>query len=582
MRNIYWIDLFCGAGGTSTGIHLAGQKVIACVNHDAKAIKSHKANHPNAIHFTEDIRDFHVVDKLKALVRYTRKQDPTAIIALWASLECTNFSNAKGGKPRDADSRTLADHMYMYLKALSPEYFWVENVKEFMAWGPLDKSGKPISRSKGRDYIKWIKKIESFDYRHDFQIMNAANYGAVQSRERLFIQFAKPNYPMSWPEQTHAKKVDGALFSMKKWRAVREVLDLEDQGKSIFDRKKPLCDNTLKRIYAGLQKFVKSSDRAESFLAKYFSGREAGKCISVEQPSGAIKTVDSHSLININYLQTYYGNGGVHGIETVSPTLRTKDCVAKIDVVFVDQQYGESKPASIDVPIGALTGNPKFALVNPNFIMSNYSGGGQHTDINNPSGAITSVPKQNLVSVHPWVMDTNFNNIGKSVDEPSSTLMASRNYPYLVNANSSTSPPVSVNDPAPTITQRTHLIINPSWFGTVGSVNDPSCTVIARQDKSPLYLLAAEQGPIAWIVFKEDSEMMIKIKHFMVENGITDIKMRMLKVPELLQIQGFPKDYQLKGTQTQQKKQIGNAVEVNQSLAIARAFNNGIKNHFAA
>lgn len=530
MRNIYWIDLFCGAGGTSTGIHLAGQRVIACVNHDVNAIESHRANHPKTIHFTEDITDFHVVEKLKILVQRVRNEDPEGIIALWASLECTNFSNAKGGKPRNADSRTLAEHMYMYLESLSPEYFWVENVKEFMAWGPLDKNGKPISRNKGKDYIKWIKKISSFGYAYDFQIMNAANYGAVQSRERLFIQFAKPNYRMSWPEQTHAKKADGSLFSMKKWRAVREVLDLEDQGKSIFDRKKPLCDNTLKRIYAGLQKFVKTNDRAEFFLAKYFSGREAGKCISVDQPSGAVKTVDSHSLININYLQTYYGNGGVHDIETVSPTLRTKDCVAKIDVLLVDRQNGEEKLASIDVPIGILTKNPE----------------------------------QNLVSFHPWVMDTNFNNIGKSINEPSSTLMASRNYPYLVNANSLISP---------TMTDRTHLIINPSWFGTVGNVNNPSCTVIARQDKSPLYLLTAEHGPIAWIVFKEDSEMMIKIKHFMVENGITDIKMRMLKVPELLQIQGFPKDYQLKGTQTQQKKQIGNAVEVTQSLAIAKAFN---------
>lgn len=120
---VFWIDLFCGAGGTSTGIHLAGQErmfVAACVNHDINAINSHKANHPFALHFTEDIRDLRVVEKLKVFVEKLRVFFPGCIINLWASLECTNFSNAKGGQARDADSRSLADHMPMYLEALRP------------------------------------------------------------------------------------------------------------------------------------------------------------------------------------------------------------------------------------------------------------------------------------------------------------------------------------------------------------------------------------------------------------------------------------------------------------------------------
>lgn len=151
---IYWIDLFCGAGGTSTGIHLSNEnnKVLACVNHDANAIKSHLENHPETIHFTEDIRNFNVVLNLKKIVKEIREKEPKAIINLWASLECTNFSIAKGGQPRDADSRTLANDMFMYLEHLKPDYFYVENVREFMAWGPLDHNGKPISKDKGMDY----------------------------------------------------------------------------------------------------------------------------------------------------------------------------------------------------------------------------------------------------------------------------------------------------------------------------------------------------------------------------------------------------------------------------------------------
>ena len=73
--NLLYIDLFCGAGGTSTGVESAKingnrcAKVIACVNHDTNAIASHAANHPDALHFTEDIRTL----ELSPLVYHTNK-----------------------------------------------------------------------------------------------------------------------------------------------------------------------------------------------------------------------------------------------------------------------------------------------------------------------------------------------------------------------------------------------------------------------------------------------------------------------------------------------------------------------------
>lgn len=124
MINLLYIDLFCGAGGTSTGVNTArldGEecaKVIACVNHDANAIASHASNHPEAMHFTEDIRTLDLtplVDHLKEC----RTENPEALTVLWASLECTNFSRAKGGQPRDADSRTLAEHLFRYIEEIA-------------------------------------------------------------------------------------------------------------------------------------------------------------------------------------------------------------------------------------------------------------------------------------------------------------------------------------------------------------------------------------------------------------------------------------------------------------------------------
>lgn len=219
---LLYIDLFCGAGGTSTGVEKANYKerkcakVIACVNHDANAIASHAANHPEAQHYTEDMRTL----DLRPLAEHTaemRQMYPMAKIVLWASLECTNFSRAKGGQPRDADSRTLAEHLFRYIEALTPDYIQIENVEEFMSWGDLDENEKPISRDKGRLYTTWVDNVKAYGYKFDHRILNAADYGAYTSRKRFFGIFAKPYLPIVWPKPTHSKT--GAATFSAAWRS---------------------------------------------------------------------------------------------------------------------------------------------------------------------------------------------------------------------------------------------------------------------------------------------------------------------------------------------------------------------------
>lgn len=124
------IDLFCGAGGTTTGAEASGVcQVIAAINHDPLAISSHAANHANVLHMTEDILVADIRPIQKAIA-YWKTIHPKARVILWASLECTNFSNAKGGMPRDADSRTLAYGLFRYLDALNPDYLLIENDRE--------------------------------------------------------------------------------------------------------------------------------------------------------------------------------------------------------------------------------------------------------------------------------------------------------------------------------------------------------------------------------------------------------------------------------------------------------------------
>lgn len=544
MIKLLYIDLFCGAGGTSTGVESARMggekcaKVIACVNHDANAIASHAANHPDAIHYTEDIRTLEL-SPLVAHLKKMREKYPDAYVVLWASLECTNFSVAKGGQPRNADSRTLAEHLYRYIETLNPDWVQIENVKEFMSWGDLDEKGHPVSKDKGRCYLRWVKKIRSYGYNYDWQLLNAADFGAYTSRKRFFGQFAKKGLPIVFPTPTYAKNGDegGMFHQYKKWKPVREVLDLTDEGTSIFTKKKPLCEKTLERIYAGLVKFVAGGKKKYddmilkynsmnskgsykpvptdepcptvacqnrlgyvklNFLSKQFSGDPSSRNQSIEKPAGTITCVDHHAFVT-----AYFGNGYNSSVEEPNPTITTKERHALVSV-----DLNEPMP---DVPLD------KVRLSSHHFLANEYSGGGQVGSIETVNPAVLCTPKQKLVSAQQF-------------------------------------------------------LANPFSFKSDGdSIDKPCFTLIARMDKMPPYLISTERGELAIMCSEDDSPMTIKIKEFMAIFGIIDIKMRMLNIQELKRIMGFPEDYTLIGTLAEQKKFIGNAVEVNMSRVLCEA-----------
>lgn len=258
---IFYIDLFCGAGGVTTGVlRVPGVKVVACVNHDATAISSHAANHPDALHYTEDIRTLDI-SPISARIAMLRLRYPYAKVVLWASCECTNFSRAKGGKTRDPDSRSLAEHLFRYIQTLQPDYIQIENVTEFLDWGPmLEQAGKlvPDKTRKGESFKSWFSHVSNMGYSGDWRIFNAADFGAYTSRKRLFVQFGRYGLPIAWPIPTRSRE---------NWKPCRDVLDLDDFGQSIFTRKKPLCDATLRRLTEGIKKFA-----LPQFLFRYMSG----------------------------------------------------------------------------------------------------------------------------------------------------------------------------------------------------------------------------------------------------------------------------------------------------------------------
>ena len=549
---LLYIDLFCGAGGTSTGVEMATfngykcAKVIACVNHDSNAISSHAANHPNALHFTEDIRTL----KLSPLIEHTKQMRliyPDACLVLWASLECTNFSKAKGGLPRNADSRTLAEHLFRYIEALNPDYIQIENVEEFMSWGDMDENGHPISKDKGKSYIRWVNNVCKYGYYFDWRILNAADYGAYTSRKRFFGIFARHSLPIAFPKATHTKcpaKNEHSLFpadNMLPWKPVREVLDLNDEGESIFGRKRPLVEKTLERIYAGLIKFVAGGK--EAFIVKWNSTNgKTGKYIppSIDDPCPTVATQNRLGVAKVQFLSKQFGGdpaGKNISVEEPAGTITCRDHHA-----FVSAHYGKGFNTSVDSPAPTLTCKDRLGLVTSDFLEMQY-GNGTPAITDEPTPAVTTNPKHNLISVKPWIMNTNYGNVGSSIDEPSQTITADRHFQYLMSQQ---------------------------FASKGGRIDNPCFTLNARMDKMPPFIVSTKEA-IAIEVYETDSPMIVKIKEFMAMYEIADIRMRMLNVKELKLIMGFPEDYKLIGTQAEQKKFIGNAVEVNMSRALCEA-----------
>lgn len=491
MPKLLYIDLFCGAGGVTTGVVSSGAaKVVACVNHDPNAIRSHAINHPDVLHYTEDIRTLDTAPML-ALLDAMRRKYPEAKSVLWASCECTNFSRAKGGKPRDPDSRSLAEHLYRYMEALDPDFIQIENVEEFLDWGPLvmgNGGPTPDKSRKGIYFKRWFDHIEGMGYAGEWRVLNAADFGAYTSRRRLFVQFAKAGEAVVWPEP---------VLNRDSWRACRDVLDLGDWGESIFTRKRPLCDATLRRLAEGIRKFAEPQ-----FVFRYMSG--PGHVHSGESPCPTVCTQKNLYLASVGkFMDNYYGRGYASSIDRPCGSLCTKAQKFPVTCVFTPEAGDRVRTGafirammrprakglvySVEQPMKTLLTRDYFYVNTCVFLPQYHHGGGQLARIDRP---------------HPAVLTNNHSQMA-------TCRFGRRRHECL--------PPV-YNQPA------------------VG-----------------------------------DSEVMLSLKAVMRERGIADVFMRPISVRESLRVMGFPEGYQLVGTQTEQRKYVGNAVEVTMARYMAQA-----------
>src|SRR5262245_4479241 len=245
------VDNFAGGGGASLGIEMAlGRSPDIAINHDPEAISMHMANHPDSKHFCEDVWQ---VNPIKACAGR-----PVGLA--WFSPDCKHFSKAKGRKPVSKKIRGLAWIVVKWAKAVAPRVIILENVEEFQDWGPLDDEGMPCPKRKGMTFQRWLDQLRNLGYRVEWRELRACDYSAPTIRKRLFIVARRDGQRIVWPEPTHMspKKLGTDLFSshLKPWRTAAECIDWSIPCPSIFDRKKQLAENTLRRVAAGLRRYV--------------------------------------------------------------------------------------------------------------------------------------------------------------------------------------------------------------------------------------------------------------------------------------------------------------------------------------
>lgn len=367
------VDNFAGGGGASTGIELAiGRSVDVAINHDPAAIAMHEANHPDTKHYCENVWE---VDP-----REVAGGHPVGLV--WLSPDCTHHSKARGGKPREKNIRGLAWVAVRWAATVQPRVMMLENVEEFQDWGPLDKNGKPIKAQKGRTFRSFVNALRRQGYKVEWRVLRACDYGAPTTRKRLFMVARCDGRPIVWPEPTHAERDSVSIRSRRAapHRPASEIIDWGIECKSIFNRKKPLADNTMRRIFLGLKKFVidnpdpfiapakwdanDHSALVTAFLVQYHSEtqKHEARGQTLDKPIMTLDTSNRYGLVTGNLIKFRGTNIGSDMRWPVPTVTAGGNHIGEIRAYMVSY-YGASVGQELTKPLGTVTTHDRFGLV---------------------------------------------------------------------------------------------------------------------------------------------------------------------------------------------------------------------------
>lgn len=534
------IDNFAGGGGASTGIELAtGRIVDIAINHNRAAIQMHEKNHPYTKHFCEDVWQINPLTVTQGR--------PVAVV--WGSPDCTHFSKAKGGTPVEKKIRGLAWVLCKWAGTVKPRVIIMENVEEFMTWGPVipmrykgrcvkkitKENGKtkyitaekgeelseeeqifvPDKKRAGQTFERFVAQLRVLGYEVDWKVMTACDYGAPTKRKRFFLIARRDGKPIVFPKPTH-----GVGKGLKPYRTAAECIDWSIQGKSIFGRKHPLKTNTMKRIARGLDKFVIKSPNP--FIMCNNTGNIPH---SVNEPCPTI-TTGVRNYVCVPYLSQYFSGEKQSGsdIQKPMPTVTSIDHNALV-AVSLSSRYGDGadgRGQPLDKPLNTVTGTNHSQLIGAHLIKY-YSGEEQAQSVKDPLHTSTTKQSFCLATSHICTLRNNMD--GQAVTEPLTTITSHASH---------------------------HAEIRTYLTKLTGNETNLGCWNEVRK------MLNEYAGYDI-----KDNEILImeidKIQYF-----ISDIAMRMLEPKELARAQGFPPDYVLQVdesyTKSDQIARIGNSV----------------------
>lgn len=356
------VDNFAGGGGASLGIEMAtGRAPDIAINHDREAIAMHKENHPDTHHYCEDVW---TVDPVEACAG-------RSVGLAWFSPDCKHFSKAKGGKPVSKKIRGLAWIVVKWAKAVAPRVIILENVEEFRDWGPLDDEGLPCKVRKGSTFQRWKKQLENLGYVVEWRELRACDHGAPTIRKRLFVVARRDGQKIVWPEATHADPRGALDAGRKPWRTAAECIDWSIPCPSIFGRKKPLAPNTLRRVAAGLRRFVIETDQpyiveqhGRTLIQTGYGERKGQKprAPGLEKPLGTVVAgAAKHALVTA-FLAKHYT--GVVGTKMRSPigSITAKDHHSVVAATLLKNNTNNA-PGTPTRPLATITTGGRHALV---------------------------------------------------------------------------------------------------------------------------------------------------------------------------------------------------------------------------
>lgn len=384
------IDNFAGGGGASTGIEMAmGRYVDIAINHDPAAIAMHKVNHPHTKHYVEDVW---AVDPIEAT-------QGRPVDLAWFSPDCKHFSKAKGSKPVDKNIRGLAWVAVKWAKLVRPAVIILENVEEFKTWGPLIDN-RPDPNKKGQTFGMFIKALERLGYTVGHRELTACDYGAPTSRKRFFLVARLDGLPIVWPDPTRGDpdSLGVRCGVLKPWRTAAEIIDWSIPCPSIFNRPKPLCEATLRRIARGLEKFVLNDPKP--FIMQAYGGNYTGSGKGINQPLPTITSIDHNHLVTPFLAQYHSYDDTARGLSMDRPML-TLDASNRYAVIapYMMHYYGTSIGASVKQPVGTITAKGQHIAEIRAFLIK-YYGTGDGQRLTEPLSTIVSKDRFGLIMLY--------------------------------------------------------------------------------------------------------------------------------------------------------------------------------------